>query len=54
MKDFEIVKLLAKGAFGEVYLVKQLNNGKHYAMKKLKKIEMLRQSEVRNKKGEIF
>ena len=36
-KDFEFLTKLGKGAFGSVVLVKKISNGKHYAMKILKK-----------------
>ena len=35
--DFEIIKLLGKGSYAKVYLVKNKNNQKIYSMKKLKK-----------------
>lgn len=44
--DFETTKLLAKGAFGEVYLAKHTPSGRNFAMKLLKKAEMIRQSET--------
>ena len=35
MKDFQIVKLIGKGSFGSIYKVKNVNDKKSYAMKKI-------------------
>lgn len=39
-KDFEIVKTIAKGAFGEVYKVQKLSENKEYALKVLNKSQV--------------
>ncbi|XP_023210803.1 serine/threonine-protein kinase MRCK alpha-like [Centruroides sculpturatus] len=44
--DFEILKVIGRGAFGEVAVVKQKTNGKIYAMKILNKWEMLKRAET--------
>jgi len=37
LKDFEIEKVIGRGSFGKVYMVRKRDNGKIYAMKVLKK-----------------
>lgn len=37
MDDFELIKVIGRGAFAKVFLVRNTNNGKYYAMKILKK-----------------
>ena len=37
LKDFEIVKVIGRGSFGKVYLVKKNGTDNYYAMKKLVK-----------------
>ncbi|KAG8194299.1 hypothetical protein JTE90_004528 [Oedothorax gibbosus] len=44
--DFEILKVIGRGAFGEVAVVKQRNTEKVYAMKILNKWEMLKRAET--------
>jgi serine/threonine protein kinase len=36
-KDFEIIKVLGKGGFATVYMVRKRSTGKLYAMKTVKK-----------------
>ncbi|GKT18394.1 Serine/threonine-protein kinase CBK1, partial [Aduncisulcus paluster] len=45
-EDYENLKQIGQGAFGEVWLVKSKANGKIYAMKKLSKVAMTRKSQV--------
>lgn len=47
VSDFTTVKVIGKGAFGEVRLVQKNDTGKIYAMKSLRKIEMLKKDQVR-------
>lgn len=46
LMDFRTVKVIGKGAFGEVRLVQKLDTGKVYAMKTLQKAEMLKRDQV--------
>lgn len=46
LDDFVTVKVIGKGAFGEVRLVQAGDTGKIYAMKTLKKSEMLKKDQV--------
>uniref|UniRef100_F7EZM2 non-specific serine/threonine protein kinase n=1 Tax=Ornithorhynchus anatinus TaxID=9258 RepID=F7EZM2_ORNAN len=44
--DFEILKVIGRGAFGEVAVVREKNSGKIFAMKMLHKWEMLKRAET--------
>lgn len=44
--DFEMISIIGRGAFGEVILVRHRKNGSYYAMKKLRKADMLRKEQV--------
>lgn len=44
--DFEMLNIIGRGAFGEVILVKHKKDGNYYAMKKLRKADMLRKEQV--------
>lgn len=44
--DFEVLKVIGRGAFGEVAVVRMVNTDKIYAMKILNKWEMLRKAET--------
>jgi serine/threonine protein kinase len=46
LDDFRTVKVIGKGAFGEVRLVQKVDTGKIYAMKSLKKAEMFKKDQV--------
>lgn len=46
LEDFRTVKVIGKGAFGEVRLVQKADTGKIYAMKTLKKGEMFKKDQV--------
>lgn len=52
IKDFEIIKPISKGAFGSVYLVKKKSTGEYYAIKVLKKADMVAKNQVTNVKAE--
>ncbi|KAG6831605.1 hypothetical protein H0H92_009078 [Tricholoma furcatifolium] len=50
--DFRTVKVIGKGAFGEVRLVQKIDTGKIYAMKTLKKEEMLKKDQLAHVRAE--
>uniref|UniRef100_A0A2N9EQ46 non-specific serine/threonine protein kinase n=1 Tax=Fagus sylvatica TaxID=28930 RepID=A0A2N9EQ46_FAGSY len=50
--DFELLTMIGKGAFGEVKVCREKTTGHVYAMKKLKKSEMLRRGQVEHVKAE--
>ncbi|KAJ5641306.1 hypothetical protein N7490_005306 [Penicillium lividum] len=52
IKDFEIIKPISKGAFGSVYLSKKKSTGEYYAIKVLKKADMIAKNQVTNVKAE--
>ena len=45
-KDFKCLKIIGRGAFGEVALVQKLDTGHVYAMKILRKVDMLEKEQV--------
>ncbi|KAF7976263.1 hypothetical protein HWV62_7144 [Athelia sp. TMB] len=52
LNDFRTVKVIGKGAFGEVRLVQKTDTGKIYAMKTLKKEEMLKKDQLAHVRAE--
>jgi len=50
--DFETIKVIGKGAFGEVRLVQKIDSGKIYAMKTLIKSEMVKRDQLAHVKAE--
>lgn len=40
--DFDVIKLIGRGAFGEVQLVRHISSKKVYAMKRLSKFRMIK------------
>lgn len=52
IKDFEIIKPISRGAFGSVYLAKKVATGDYYAIKALKKADMIAKNQVTNVKAE--
>ncbi|KAM8952507.1 rho-associated protein kinase 2 isoform 1-T1 [Pelodytes ibericus] len=44
-EDYDVVKVIGRGAFGEVQLVRHKNSQKVYAMKLLSKFEMIKRSD---------
>lgn len=52
IKDFELIKPISKGAFGSVYLAKKKTTGDYFAIKALKKADMVAKNQVANVKAE--
>ena len=52
LEDFTTVKVIGKGAFGEVRLVQKKDTGKIYAMKTLLKSEMYKKDQLAHVKAE--
>lgn len=52
MKDFELLSIIGKGAFGEVRICRFKETGEVVAMKKMRKSEMLEKKQVGHVKGE--
>eukprot|EP00003_Mantamonas_plastica_P008174 TRINITY_DN1708_c0_g1_i3.p1 TRINITY_DN1708_c0_g1~~TRINITY_DN1708_c0_g1_i3.p1 ORF type:complete len:541 (-),score=170.04 TRINITY_DN1708_c0_g1_i3:344-1966(-) len=50
--DFEPLKVIGRGAFGEVILVRKIDTEEIYAMKKLKKSEMVKKDQVAHVRAE--
>ncbi|GFZ52116.1 Serine/threonine-protein kinase CBK1 [Saitozyma sp. JCM 24511] len=52
LEDFRTVKVIGKGAFGEVRLVQKVDTGKIYAMKTLRKNEMFKKDQLAHVRAE--
>ncbi|MBW0478461.1 hypothetical protein O181_018176 [Austropuccinia psidii MF-1] len=52
IKDFDMLKPISKGAFGQVWLVKKKITGDYYAIKILKKQDMIAKNQIMNVKSE--
>ncbi|KAJ1028772.1 hypothetical protein NDA16_001937 [Ustilago loliicola] len=52
IKDFVIIKPISKGAFGSVFLAKKRTTGDYYAIKVLKKSDMIAKNQITNVKAE--
>ncbi|KAJ3219116.1 Serine/threonine-protein kinase [Clydaea vesicula] len=50
--DFQTIKVIGKGAFGEVRLVQKKDTGKIFAMKSLRKTEMVKKDQLAHVKAE--
>ncbi|TQE04780.1 hypothetical protein C1H46_009633 [Malus baccata] len=50
--DFDLLAIIGRGAFGEVRLCREKKSGNIYAMKKLKKSEMLSRGQVEHVRAE--
>ncbi|KNC71454.1 hypothetical protein SARC_16007 [Sphaeroforma arctica JP610] len=52
--DFQILKPISKGAFGKVYLARKITTQDLYAIKVMKKADMIRKNLVANVLAEKF
>jgi serine/threonine-protein kinase RIM15 len=52
IKDFEIIKPISKSVFGSVYLSKKKSSGDYFAIKVLKKADIVAKNQVTNVKAE--
>ena len=52
-KSFQIIKLLGSGAFGKVYLARKKNTNAIYALKVLRKRQMINKKQVRYASSEL-
>ena len=52
MEDFELVRVIGKGSFGKVTLVRKKNDQKLYALKVLSKPNIPKRKEVEHTKTE--
>ena len=52
IEDFKIMKVIGRGSFGKVYMVRKKSDGAIYAMKTLKKDFVIRTKQVANTKVE--
>lgn len=52
MKDFDVLTIIGRGAFGEVRICRFKENGEVVAMKKMRKQDMLEKKQVAHVKGE--
>ncbi|KAJ2824867.1 rim15, signal transduction response regulator, partial [Coemansia sp. 'formosensis'] len=50
--DFVVLKPISKGAYGSVYLAKKRTTGEYYAIKILKKADMISKNQISNVKAE--
>lgn len=53
-KDFDVIKPISKGAFGSVYLAKKILTGDYFAIKVLRKADMIAKNQISNIKSERF
>jgi serine/threonine-protein kinase RIM15 len=52
INDFKFIKPISRGAFGAVYLVKKVATGDYFAIKALKKSDMIAKNQITNVKAE--
>ncbi|QEU59191.1 Rim15 [Kluyveromyces lactis] len=52
IRDYDVIKPISKGAYGSVYLAKKRVTGEYFAIKVLKKSDMIAKNQVTNVKSE--
>ncbi len=52
LDDFEVKKVIGKGSFGKVFLVKKRSDGKLYAMKSIRKDVLIQNDQIESTKLE--
>ena len=52
LNDFATLQVIGKGSYGKVYLVKKKDTGRHYALKILKKEEIIRKKQYEHTMAE--
>ncbi|KAJ2519902.1 rim15, signal transduction response regulator [Coemansia sp. RSA 1939] len=52
INDFTLLKPISKGAYGSVYLAKKRTTGEYYAIKVLRKADMIAKNQISNVKAE--
>ncbi|KAJ3345218.1 hypothetical protein HDU83_004285 [Entophlyctis luteolus] len=48
LRDFNLLKVVGKGAFGKVRIVQKKSNGKYYALKYINKLQTIRMRAIQN------
>lgn len=52
LRDFQIMRTLGTGSFGRVHLVRSVHNGRYYAIKVLKKAQVIKMKQVEHTNDE--
>jgi len=52
LNDFQIMRTLGTGSFGRVHLVRSVHNGRYYAIKVLKKAQIIRMKQIEHTNDE--
>ena len=54
LEHFTIIKVIGRGSFGKVYLVRKNDDHSYFAMKTLKKDQIIRKNQKQNTKGKSY